>query len=200
MLDSYPMYFVSYLFDNLKDENENIEKIILFGSFAKQEATKESDVDLFIDTRKKSDKFSDKIRKIEANFYLSREASLFKIKGITNKFSIKIGKLNDWKDLERSIMSTGIILYSRYETKELPFQTKHHIIFFWDKIGKNRGAFLNRMYGFKVKEKSYLGLIQKYSGKKLGKSCVMIPIQYKDDVLKLIKEYEVESKAIEVFV
>ena len=94
MLDSYPMYFVSYLFDNLKDENENIEKIILFGSFAKQEATKESDVDLFIDTRKKSDKFSDKIRKIEANFYLSREASLFKIKGITNKFSIKIGKLN----------------------------------------------------------------------------------------------------------
>ena len=96
-------------------------------------------------------------------------------------------------------MSTGIIFYSRYETKELPSETKHYIIFFWNKIWKNRGAFLNKVYGFKIKNKSYAGLIEKFSGKKLGKSCVLFPIQYKDEISKLIKEYQVEAKAIEIF-
>jgi predicted nucleotidyltransferase len=198
-LKSYASYFSSYLLDNLKNIN-NIKRITLFGSVSKNNSEKDSDVDIFIEIGKKTKKTEVEIKQVLEKFYKSREATLFKIKGIYNKINIKIGKLEEWKDLERSIASDGIILYGKYESKSNPSDSKHNIIIFWDKIGKNRGAFLNKIYGFKIKGKNYEGLLSKYSGKKLGKSCIMIPINYKEDIFRLIEEYQVNAKSIEVFV
>ena len=200
MLKEYSMYFSAYLLTNLENkEKENIERIILFGSVAKEEARKESDIDLFIESKKNTKKFEAKIKTIEEKFYKSREASLFKLKNISNTFNIKIGRLKEWKELERSIASTGIILYGPYELRELPYGTRHFVIIYWEKIGKNRGAFLNKLYGVKIKDKFYEGLLKRFSGRKLGKSCIMIPIVYKKDILRLIKEYKAEARIIEVF-
>ena len=198
MLKSYASYFVSYLLDNIKTV-DNIERIILFGSVSKNEATKESDVDLFIEVKKLTDKFRKDIKGIEESFYKSREATLFKVKNIDNVFSIKIGKLKDWETLHRSIASTGIIFYSKYETKDLPKGLKHNIVIYWDKININRGAFLNKVYGFKVGEKHYRGLLEKFNGKKIGKSCILIPIIYKQEIFDLLKKHKVEAKSIEIF-
>jgi len=201
MLKAYSSYFVSYLLSSLNKEYlKNIERIVLFGSAARDEAGKDSDVDIFIETKNETKKFKEEIEKISDNFYQSREATLFKSKGIENKINIKIGKLKEWKDIYRSVASDGIILYSHYESRELPSDTKHNIIVFWDKIGKNRGAFLNKIYGFKIKDKRYEGLISKFNGKKLGKSCVMFPVQYKLEIFKLLKAYNVNAKSIEVFI
>ena len=200
MLKSYISYFVSYLlnFPN-KDLINNIERIVLFGSASRDEAGKDSDVDLFIEVKDKTKKMDEQIRKIVEKFYQSREASLFRTKGIDNKISIKVGKLKEWQELYRSVASDGIVLYGPYEAKELPSNVKQFIIIFWNRIGKNRGAFLNKIYGFKNKDKRYEGLISKFKGKKLGKSCAMFPVQYKLQLFKLLKEYEVEAKSIEVF-
>ncbi|MEK6883548.1 MAG: hypothetical protein AABY22_28225, partial [Nanoarchaeota archaeon] len=105
----------------------------------------------------------------------------------------------EWEDLYRSIASTGIILYGKYEAKELPSEVKHYIIIFWSKIEKNRGSFLNKLYGFKIKNKIYHGLLQKFNGKKIGKSCIMLPVQYKKEIFRLLKQHKVNAKAIEVF-
>ncbi len=199
MLKSYAFYFVAYLLNNLKSIGD-IERIVLYGSVAKDEATKESDIDIFIEVEKKTKKFDKEIKGIIEEFYQSREAVLFKAKSIENKFNVKIGDLKDWKDLYQSIVSTGIVMYGPYEAKELPSGVKHFIIVFWERINKNRGAFLNKIYGFKFKKKSYIGLLSRISGRKLGKSCIMIPIQYKKDILKLLRKYEVKAKTIEVFV
>lgn len=199
MLKAYSSYFASFLLNNLKN-TEKIERIILFGSVAKEEAAKDSDIDIFIEVNKKTSKIEKEIRAAEKDFYESREALLFKTKGINNKFSIKIGILKQWKELYRSIASTGIILYGKYEAKELPHGVKHFIILYWDKIGKNRGAFLNKIYGFSLGKKHYDGLLVKFSGKRIGKSCIMIPIYYKEEFFKLIREYEVSAKSIEIFV
>lgn len=199
MLISYASYFVSFLLGSLKNVG-NIERIVLYGSVARDEATKESDVDLFVEVKKKMAKIEKDLREIEKKFYESREAALFKSKGFDNKFSIKIGKLQEWKDLYKSIASTGIVLYGPYEAKELPFGAKHHIIVFWERVGKNRGSFLNKLYGYKIKNKRYAGLLEKYNGKKIGKSCVMLPIQYKKDIFELIKEHKVEAKVLEIFI
>ena len=200
MLKNYASYFVAYLLDNLEIKDiTNIKKIILYGSAAKDQATKESDIDTFIDVKKKSIKFEKEIKKIEEKFYQSRESVLFKSRNIDNKFNVKVGKLKDWKELYKSIISTGIILYGRYELAETPSGTRPFAIIFWKKIGKNRGAFLNRIYGFKIKEKHYLGLVSKFDGRRLGKSCIMIPIQYKEDIFKLLREYKVDAKILEVF-
>ena len=199
MLKGYANYFVAYLFNNLKSV-DNIKRIVLYGSAAKGETNKDSDIDLFIEINRKNEKFSKEIYKIEKNFYESREAALFKSKGINNKFDIKIGFLKDWKLLYRSIASTGIILYGHYEAEELPSGVKHFIIVFWDKIEKNRGAFLNKVYGFKIGNKRYSGMLEKFGGKRTGKSCIMLPIENKDDIFRLLREHKVNARTIEVFV
>ena len=198
MLKAYVSYFVAYLLSNFKNL-DNIKRIILYGSIAKDEAKEDSDVDIFIEVDKKTKKIENEIKNIEVEFYQSREAILFKSKNIENKFSIKIGGLKNWKDLYKDIASTGIVLYGPYEAKELPSGVKHFIIIFWNKIGINRGAFLNKIYGFKIKNKYYSGLLLKFNGKKLGKSCIMLPIEYKKDIFRLLKEHKVEAKVLEIF-
>jgi len=199
MLKQYASYLVAYLLNNLKSF-DNIERVVLYGSVAKNEATKDSDVDLFIEVKEKTKKFEKELKEVTDNFYESREASIFKAKGISNIISIKIGKLKEWKDLYKSIASTGIILYGPYEAKELPSGVEHFIIIFWDNIEKNRGSFLNKIYGFKIKGKHYAGLLEKFGGKKIGKSSIMLPVQYKKDIFSLISDHKVKAKSIEVFV
>ena len=198
MLKEYTSYFVAYLLTNLnKDVKDNINKIILFGSAAKDEAEKDSDIDLFIDIKKTTKRAEREIKKIEEQFYDSREASLFKLKKISNKFSIIIGKLDEWKELKKSIESTGIILYGRYISSKI--SGRKYAIIFWDKIEKNRGAFLNKIYGVKINGKKYSGVVERIGGRKLGKSSVMIPVEMKEDILKLLKQYKVNAKIIEVY-
>lgn len=198
MLKGYASYFAAYLVNNL-GSIDNISRIVLYGSVARDDATKESDIDIFIEVKKKTKKFEREIKEAEERFYLGREAAIFRAKGVDNRFSIKHGVLKDWKDLYRSIASTGIVLYGPYEAQGLPSGTKHSVIIFWEKIGRNRGSFLNKLYGFTVKGKRYPGILLKFNGKRIGKSCVMLPVQYKNDVFKLIRGHEVKAKVLEVF-
>ncbi len=195
-LISYANYFISYVLDNVDDIN-NIKKIILFGSTARGEAEKESDIDIFIDINKSTKIFERKLDKLTEDFYKSRNALIFKNKGIDNKINLIVGKLEKWTDLKKSIESTGIVLYGRYLPSGV--EGKKFVIIYWDKIERNRGAFLNKLYGFKVKDKRYNGLIEKYEGKKLGKSCAMIPLQYREKIGDLLKKYKVHAKIIEVY-
>src|SRR3989344_4080518 len=98
-----------------------------------------------------------------------------------------------------SVSSTGIILYGYYQIDKLPDDVKHSIIIYWSKIGKNRGAFLNKIYGFNVHNKNYPGLLNEFNGRKLGKSCVLFPIQYKTEIFNLLSEYKVEANTLEVY-
>ena len=178
--------------DNIKD----IDRIILYGSVAKGNAMKNSDVDIFIDTKKDLKK---EVSDIIDEFYKSREALLFKTKRIENEINVKTGELKNWRELHRSITSTGVTLWGRYEALEKPIGSQHKIIFYWDKIEKNRGAFLNKIYGFKSGEKRYTGLLEKINGGKIGKSSIILPIEHKEEIIGLLKKYGVHAKTIEVF-
>lgn len=195
MIKAYASYFASFLLNEIKDLS-NINKIILFGSVARGEAGKESDVDIFIET-KNNKKIELEIRKILDKFYKTREALLFKTKGIDNKINLLIGKIEDWPKLKKSIESSGILLYGPYSASDK--NGKKYVIISWDKIERNRGAFLNKIYGFKVKDKSYKGLIEVLKGKKIGKSTLMLPIEYREQIFKLLKKYGVSAKSMEVY-
>lgn len=200
MLNAYPSYFVAFLMNELTGEmRKGIKRIILFGSVAREEADKESDIDLFIEVHKKTKKVEKEIFAAVEKFYQSREALLFKAKGINNRIDVKIGRLKEWKDLSSSIASTGIILYGPYERGEFPSEAKQRIIVFWEKIPKNRGAFLNKVYGFRLANRQYPGLLTLLEGKKLGKSCIMLPVHAKRELFPLLKKYKVKAKIIEVF-
>lgn len=196
MKKNYASTFVSFMLNRLGSGIERIDRVILYGSAARGEATKESDIDIFIDTK---EDLEGKIEKILNEFYDSREAALFKVYGIANEISVKVGELKKWKELHRSITSGGIMLWGRFETKEKPIGTSHKIIFFWDKIEKNRGAFLNKLYGFSSQGRRYEGLLEKWDGGKTGKSSVIIPLRHKEEMLGILKKYGVNAKNIEVF-
>ena len=198
MIKAYSSYFVSYLLYELGDY-DNIKNIILFGSVSTGNATSESDVDIFIEVKKDNSGFKKNVEKILEKFYKSREAMIFKNKGVDNKINIIIGKLDDWRDLKKSIESTGIVLYGSFIASG-GLGGRKYVIISWDKIGKNRGAFLNKIYGFKVGDKRYKGLIEIYGGKKIGKSSLMIPVENKDEIFKAIKDYDVNARLIEVYV
>lgn len=195
-LISYASYFTSYILDNINDI-DNLNKIILFGSASREEATKESDIDIFIVVNKLTKTFEKKLDKLTEDFYKSRNALIFKNKGVDNKINLIIGKLEKWRDLKKSIESTGIVLYGGYAPSGV--EGKKYALFYWDKIEKNRGAFLNKIYGFKVGKKEYKGLIEILEGRKIGKSSIMVPVEYKREILKLIKKYKVNSRIIEIY-
>lgn len=195
-LKSYATRFTSFLIEKMGKDISKIDNIILYGSVARGTADKKSDVDLFIDTKHD---IEEKIDNILEQFYNSREYTLFRTKGVKNEIEIKTGELKEWEELHQSISSTGIVLWGNYKATEKPIGTEHQIIFYWDKIEKSRTSFLNKLYGYKTQENKRIGLLEKWGGQKIGKSSVMIPIQYKEQILELIKKHKVNAKNIEIY-
>lgn len=193
---SYASHFVSFLLDSLK-YRENIKNVILFGSVSRGEEKPDSDIDLFVDVRKISKKLEHDVQKIKELFYQSKEALLFKSKGIDNKINVVVGLLNDWDKLKPGIESTGIVLYGSYVPTNV--SGKKNLLISWDGVSINRGAFLNKLYGYKINEKRYNGMIELVNGKKIGKSSILIPIENSKDVLSLIKKHKVNASVLEVY-
>lgn len=194
-LKSYASVFVSFLLREIGEKSEQIDGIILYGSVAAGTATKESDVDIFIDMRKN---LKEEIKNILYKFYKSREATLFRLRGIENEISLKIGELKKWRELQRSISSNGIILWGKYETKNAPVGARYGTIFYWSEVGKGRSAFLNKLYGFSSKGKRHEGVLKEWDGMRIGKSCVFVPARYRNEMFDLIKKYKVNAKTLEV--
>lgn len=197
MYKAYASYYSSFLLAQMPPERV-ISTIILFGSVAKGDASKESDIDIFIEIERKSKSIEKKIMQITEAFYKSREALLFKVQGIDNKINVIVGKLAEWTELRKSIESTGIILYGKY----IPTggSGRKFALIFWDTIGKNRGSFLNKLYGFNLNKKRYSGLLEKNEGRKVGKSSIMIPIEHSPEVLKLIEHHKVKAQMVGIYV
>ena len=196
---SYAVSYISYLLRNLSDVSL-IDRIILYGSVAKKQSSKESDVDIFVELKKDTKKLRHEIEQGAESFYKSKEAIIFKILGTSNEISLKVGKLDEWPDLKRSIMSDGIVLFGNVDLGAKPTYAEHKIIFFWDNVKLNRTAFLNKLYGYKTKKITYVGLLERWSGKKLGKSCVIFPIKHRNELIDIMKKYKVQSQSIEVFI
>ncbi len=195
---AYASTFVTYLIRTMREDIKHIDGIILYGSVAKGEASAESDVDIFVNA--KNEKLSEKVENIVGGFIDSREAALYKIEGIGNEINVKVGELQKWESLHHSIMNSGIVLWQKYKAEKKPSEARHSFIFFWDRIGKNRGAFLNVLYGYTIGKKKYGGLVQKKGGMRTGKSSILVPAEYQEEFIMLFKKYKVRVRQKEVWV
>jgi len=182
-LISLALNFASFLVDKI-----NLDSIILFGSVAQNNFDNESDIDIFIETNKKNE---EKIKNFLDLYKKTEEYEKFKLEGIKNEISLKIGKLDEWKDLKRSIISGGIVLYGNYKGK--PEKLNHKIIFILNVENIKRAEKIKiwrKIYGYKQKigKKTYVfnGLVEK----KLGRGSFIIPVEK----FKQIKDYFVKNK------
>lgn len=197
-LISYASDFVSFLIQNMKDLNQ-IESIILFGSTARGEAEKNSDVDIFIDVLNNEDKIAKEANKIKEKFFDSvKFKKYWELIGINNDINLVVGKLDKWP-LKDSMLGNSVILYQKYTPKLK--EGKSMVILSWEKIEPDsRRVMLNKkLFGFKYRKKFYEGLIQKYKGRKLGSNVIIFPVEHLNFFLKSIHYYKVPAKIIRVF-
>ena len=190
----YAIDFVSFSMQKIKEKSE-IKQIILFGSAAREEANEKSDVDIFIDLIKENKSLENKIKKILDNFKESTKfKNYWKPLGIENEIKPIIGKLENWKDLQSSIVANGIILYGKFkpEIKE----GKHKTFFIWENVTPNniRVLFNKQLFGYKQKGRFYQGLLQKYEGERMGKGCILVPLEHATQFHQLFRKYKITVK------
>lgn len=191
---AYALDFASFLIQKTK-HREEIKNIILFGSVAREDAGKESDVDLFIDVVKENPKAEKEFSKITQEFTDSTKyKNYWQPLSIENPLKLTIGVLDEWKKLKPSIMANGITLFGKYisEIKE----GKHKTFFVWENIKPNsKRVLLNKqLLGYKQNKKFYEGLLQKYRGERLGKGCIAVPLEHSNLFLDLFRKYKVNVK------
>ncbi len=197
-LIAYAMDFCSFLLRS--ETGKYIDRIILFGSVARGDFDNESDIDIFIDTDKNIEDTAEKILK---SFKKSETNEKWRLKGLKNTISLQSGKIEKWK-LYRSVISSGILLYGRFE--EMPKGAKYYYMLSlnFSKMDRNKKIRIWReLYGYKQKigEKSFVskGLLEKLSGKKLKRSVIAVPIESKDKILDFIKKNEIKYEIFEIW-
>ena len=196
----YAVLAAAYLVSSISEsELKRVRRVLLFGSTARFAASEESDIDIFFDVSASKNfqlALRAKLNKATERFYLTNDALEFKSKGIDNELSIKVGKLEEWKELAQSISSHGIVLYGKYTAK--PPGIKAYTILSWESP-RNKGALLNKIYGYKANNKRYPGLLEKTKSIKLGRAVIMVPAQSKDVFIDVLEKYKVNYSRHDVW-
>lgn len=197
-LISYAIDFVSFYIENSKNIDK-IKSIILFGSVARKEETKKSDIDIFIDVIENEKTIEKESKEIIKKFYDSTKyKNYWKLHGIENEFSIIVGKIDEWK-LKDSMLGNAITLYDSYIPK-LQEGTNKAIIS-WENIKNNshRVMLNKKLFGFKHYKHQYSGLIEKYKGEKLGANVILINIEDLNLFLKEFRKFKAKTRIIRIF-
>ncbi len=192
---AYAMDFCSYLVSKIGE----IEKIILHGSVARGDFNKDSDIDLFIDIPDIS--LKNKIIKLKDSYLETEAFKRWKLKGIINELSVIVGKLDssEWDNLKRAIANTGIVLFSKYETEVKGLAQYSIFVFENIKPDSKRISVYRKLFGFKSKEKSFLGMIKELNGLRLGKGVFAVPIKNSLKIKDYFKEKKVKFQIYDVW-
>jgi len=193
---AYAIDFVSFTIQNLKTEDiEKIKCIVLFGSVARNDHFPDSDVDLFIEYYGDSNKLSAKLDKFTEKFYVSSKVKKYwKLLGIDNDFSCKIGSLDDYESLVPALTTDGILLYGKFKPQISNGQ--YCTLFAWENIpsaGK-RTVIHRKIFGYQTKNKKYQGLIDEFNGKRIGKGTVLFPTEHHHHILDFFREQKIVVK------
>jgi predicted nucleotidyltransferase len=179
--------FVAYLIDQF---GESIRGVYLFGSVARGEATKESDIDIFVDAIKDQSAINNAVDRFEA----TTAAKASRATGVKNPIRALAGDLrsNEFSDMRLSIAADGITLYGKALPTEKGRQPYLLIWFTAPQKQKIKVAFLRKIYGRTEKGKRYPGVVQKLAGFKAGSGTAVIPIRHKAEFLTELKRAKVK--------
>lgn len=203
---AYTYDFVSYLMLQPSLKKYPINKIILFGSVARGDYTKKSDIDIFIDLTNpdKINLLSREIEKIKTNFFGSERIKKWNQLNIANNFNIIIGKLKEkkWDDLRRSMLSHAMLIWARFfdiEKKDL----KPYALIKWSIGVKNtnkRVSAARKLYGYKQKGKKYKGLLEEINAKLIGKGIALVPTEHINRFRELFNNLKIKYNIIDIFI
>lgn len=176
---SYVYDFVRILSSKMDGE---IKDIILFGSVARGDFGKESDVDIFVNVPGNKEKEMQKLADDAQNEFEIYSKRTWKLRGIDLPVKCIVGDIDSpkWAELKREIISSGIIIYGRY--KELPKKLRRYFIFSFrlSKLkSKDQVAVVRKIYGYSSKKGNKIyrqsGILKELGGERLNPSVILVP-------------------------
>jgi len=192
-LISLALSFTSFLIGRI-----GVKSVILFGSVANNTFDRESDIDLFIETDKKS---ADKIQNLLELYEKTEEYEKFRLEGIENRIAAKIGNLKEWGELKRSIISNGIILYGKYQGK--PDKLNHVLVFLIDtkNIRKTEKIKIwRKIYGYKQKVGKKIYVSDGLAERRLGRGAFFVSIKNSQEVKDYLKKNKIKHSFLDMWV
>jgi hypothetical protein len=175
---------------------EGVVGIILFGSVARGEADEGSDIDLLVVFEDE-----DKLRKNEWEVTRRIPSNLF-AQSICVCPSI-LRRMNPV--FVRSVLDEGIILYMRYPwvlrsrvAGAVGFLLVTYTLENLSQREKQRVDY--KLFGKVVGNRSYLGIVEKCGGKRLGRGCFLIPKEQAETVLKFLDENDIKYEYTEAYI
>lgn len=180
--------------------------IILFGSVARGDFGRESDVDIFVSApRSKMAAVQKAIDSAQNEFEIYVEHT-WKLQGMDLPIKCIVGDINSprWSELKREIISSGISLYGKY--KELPEELKHYFIFSFNlaRLKSNEMvAAVRKIYGYSTKkgEKTYKhdGLLDDVGGEKMNPGVIMVPADSYKKVYDFFRASKISFRIREIW-
>jgi|SRR3989344_482169 len=185
--------FLSVLFDKIK-EKEKINSIILFGSFARGNPRKDSDIDIFIDIKKDKKEIEPIIKEALNEFELKASRS-WHLKGIKNPINAIIDDINkeQWKELRNEVSAYGIILYGKY-TESNNVIIEYNL----SKLSQNKKmSIIRKLLGYKImkSKKTYevKGLLENIGAEKIS-NCILANEENSKQVIIILRKNNVQLK------
>jgi predicted nucleotidyltransferase len=199
----YAMDFCSYLLQRLTEKKADlIRTIIFFGSGARGEARSKSDVDIFVETEGDTGDLERDIDKLTEQFYDSvKYREYWKLLGIRQVLSVKVGNPEEWKNLYPALLADGKVLFGKYFSTNV--QGKGKMLFSWENVQsqQKRTNIYRSLFGYRDRGKSYAGYVEKYKAQRLSKGSILVPVEHGQvfrDLFKKLKVPVVEKTLIEV--
>ena len=128
---SFVMDFASFLFDRVPSSAGDIKSIVLFGSGARGELEKDSDIDLFVEVRKGKENPGDRLDELKEDFYRSDRYKGYweVIYGSDYPLSIKSGDMEMWPELYPALIADGIVIYGSFNPL---YEEGKKVLFSWE--------------------------------------------------------------------
>jgi predicted nucleotidyltransferase len=177
----------------------DVRAVVLYGSFARGEATSRSDIDLLIliTERKTGKEVQDKIIELEQKIGRNMQPT---IRTLDELQKTDTGLL-------QNIFQEGKVLYlSGAADTDIPsailLQQKPFFIYTFQLnilTQKEKAKFNRQLYEQTRKGYKYKGLLQELGGQKLSAGCVLVPYVERQKIEKFFKQFKVQFSLLKVW-
>ncbi len=189
----YVYDFLSGFFDKLKDKNK-VRSIILFGSFARGNSRKDSDVDLFIDVSLENIDELNRVVGESLNEFEIKSQKTWRLRGIKNEINVIVGDINSeqWKELKRDISNYGIVLFGQYALDKKAEKNSVLLSYNLSKLKqKNKMKVIRLLKGYSLKKGkkvySQKGMLEGLGGESI-ENAIILPIKNHNAVLEILRK------------
>jgi predicted nucleotidyltransferase len=180
-------------------KHKEVVAVVLYGSVARGEVSKKSDVDLLIVVDRRNAELERKL-----NQTIERHRAGWRVVQ-TVLTPVELTE-NPYYAFE--VLKDGILLYKRPNVLELPFALPERAItiftFDMSKRSQRERAKLDRaLYGIihkkrlksgKVEQYRYAGVVERLGGRTLGKGCFYVPAKGEAEIEKILKQHRASYK------